>query len=102
MAVPVVEAGLERMACAAVAGDRGYGSEPFRSWLVARGIDAVIPRRRHARAADDHDVARSTERNRVERLFNRLKRFRAVATRYDKLLVSYHAMITIACILEWL
>jgi transposase len=42
------------------------------------------------------------ERNRVERAINRLKGFRAVATRYDKLEVTYHASLTLACIRLWL
>jgi transposase len=38
----------------------------------------------------------------VERCFNRLKRFRAVATRYDKRAVNYRAMVVIASLLIWL
>jgi transposase len=38
----------------------------------------------------------------VERLINRLKQFRRVATRYEKLAVSYVAMVTIAAVLMWL
>ena len=42
------------------------------------------------------------QRNHVERFFNRIKQFRRVATRYDKTLRSYRAMILIACILVWM
>ena len=38
----------------------------------------------------------------IERSINRLKRHRRIATRYEKLAVTYLAMVTIACILEWL
>jgi len=41
-------------------------------------------------------------RNVVERCFNRLKQFRAVATRYDKRAVNYRAMVVIASLLIWL
>ena len=42
------------------------------------------------------------ERNRAERLVNRLKRYRRVATRYDKRAVHYLAMVTLAAVLMWL
>jgi transposase len=42
------------------------------------------------------------ERNRVERLINRLKQFRRVATRYEKLAVNYLAILTLAATLLWL
>jgi transposase len=42
------------------------------------------------------------ERNRIERLINRLKQFRRIATRYEKRAANYLAMITIAAILLWL
>ncbi|HUZ03384.1 MAG TPA: transposase, partial [Thermomicrobiaceae bacterium] len=38
----------------------------------------------------------------IERTINRLKRYRRIATRYEKLAVTYLAMLTLACILEWL
>lgn len=48
------------------------------------------------------DRAVYRERNRVERLINRLKQFRRVATRYEKRAVNYLAMVTIAAIRLWL
>ena len=55
-------------------------------------------------AAGDHrnSTERYKDRNQIERAFNRLKQFRAVATRYDKLRARYHATVTIASIMIWL
>lgn len=48
------------------------------------------------------DRAAYRERNVVERLINRLKQHRAIATRYEKLAETFHALLTLACILLWL
>ena len=86
-----------------VVGDTGYTGRPVRTYLRRRGIGAVIPRRRtEARRGVRFDRAAYRDRNRIERTINRLKQHRAIATRYDKLAVSYHALLTIACILHWL
>jgi transposase len=70
--------------------------------LRRRGIDPVIPRKKGERRAGRFDREAYRERNRVERRINRLTQNRASATRYEKLEVSYHALLTIACILLWL
>jgi transposase len=85
-----------------VAGDKAYSSGKVRRYLRRRGIGAVIPRKANERRTGRFDQAAYRERNRVERLINRLKQFRRVATRYEKLAVSYLAMVTLAAILIWL
>jgi transposase len=86
-----------------VVGDTGYTGRPVRSYLRRRGIRAVIPRRRtEARRGVRFDRAAYRDRNVVERLINRLKQHRAIATRYEKLEVSFHALLTMAGILLWL
>lgn len=86
-----------------IAGDKGYTGRPVRQALRRRGIGAVIPRRANeSRRGVRFDRAAYRERNVVERTIIRLKQHRAIATRYDKLEVSYHVLLTIACILPWL
>jgi transposase len=95
--------GRPRVRPARVVGDKGYTGQPVRTYLRRRGIGAVIPRRAtESRRGVRFDRAAYRARNRIERLINRLKQYRAIATRYEKLEVSYHALLTIACILLWL
>jgi len=86
-----------------VAGDKGYTGRRIRGYLRHRGIGAVIPRQRHEpRRGVRFDRAAYRERNQIERTINRLKQYRAIATRYEKLAETYHALITIAAIQLWL
>jgi transposase len=95
--------GQIRVRPARVAGDKGYTGRKIRRSLRRRGIGTVIPRlRNEPRRGVRFDRAAYRERERIERLINRLKQFRAVATRYDKLAVRFHATVTLAAIVLWL
>ena len=76
---------LQREEVKAVSGDRAYDSDAIRQALAQANKEAVIPSRSNRTHLPDYDREKYKQRNRVERLFNRLKHFRAVATRYDKL-----------------
>lgn len=83
-------------------GDRGYSNGMARQELQRRGIQAIIPPKRNHGDPATYDQAVYRERNRVERAIVKLKRFRRVATRYDKRQVHYLAMVTLAMIIDWL
>lgn len=80
---------LTREEIRAVGGDRAYDSDAIRALIAAAGKEAVIPPRSNRRAPADYDKEKYKGRNQVERLFNRLKGYRAVATRYDKLAAMF-------------
>jgi transposase len=84
-----------------VVGDKGYSSEKVRGYLRGRGIGMVIASQDNERRARRFDKAAYRQRNVVERLINRLKQFRRVATRYEKRAANYQAMLTIAAIVLW-
>ncbi len=92
--------------------DKGYTSRANRELLRKRGIKATIPERddqlrhrknRGSRGGRPHAFDRVAYRGRnvVERCFNRLKQWRGVATRYDKLARNYRAGIVLASIFLW-
>jgi transposase len=85
-----------------LAADKAYSSGVIRSALRRRGIQPVIPTKSNERPDPSFDRDAYRERNRIERLINKLKQFRRIATRYEKRAVNYLAMITIAAILLWL
>jgi len=80
----------------ALLADKGYDANYI---VTAVGkAQAVIPPRSMRKSPRDYDKELYKERNLVERMFNKLKHFRRVATRYDKLAVTYLAFIHFAAI----
>ena len=103
-AVKRPKCGRPRLLPKRIVADKGYTSRDVRLYLRKRGVRMTIPHRsneRHGRKGPfDKEVYR--QRNRVERLINRLKQFRRVATRYEKRGENYRAFLTVAAILLWL
>ncbi len=80
----------------AVIADKAYDADPFVATLAQRGITPVIPPKANRKTQRPCDVALYCERNLVERFFNQLKHFRAVATRYHKLARNFLAGVQMA------
>ena len=86
----------------AVIADKGYDSNALVEHIEAQQAEVIIPPRSNRKALRDYDRHRYKARNLVERFFNRLKQFRRVATRYEKLAAHFAAMVRCACIVLWL
>lgn len=113
MRVPRLSAGRPRRRPETVIADKACASRAIRTGLRRRGIRAVIPERSDQIANRQRrgpvggrppafDAERYKARNVVERCFSRLKQFRAVATRFDKLAARYLAGLRLASLVLWL
>lgn len=111
--VPRLGPGRPRTRPDAVLADRAYTTGPIRAELRRRGIHAVIPEKSDQIAARERrgstggrppafDKDAYEGRNVVERSFALAKQWRGLATRYDKLAITYRAAVTISAILTWL
>jgi transposase len=78
--------------------DKAYDTDALRRSLAERGAEAVIPSTASRKTPIPHDREAYRQRNRIERMFCRLKDFRRVATRYDKLARNYAAGVHLAAI----
>lgn len=78
--------------------DKAYDSNAIRAKVEAKGIEAVIPPKSNRLDTIVYDKNRYKERNKVERLFNKIKQFRRIATRYEKLKANFLAFVTLALI----
>ena len=86
-----------------IVADKGYDSECIREQIVKKGARAVIPRKRNSLKGNaDMDWGLYRYQHLVENAFARLKQYRAVATRYDKLKRNYESMVAMACGYLWL
>lgn len=87
----------------AMVADKGYDSGKIRQQIINKGAQAVIPRKSNSVIGNaDMDWALYRYRHLVENAFARLKHFRAVATRYDKLKRNYQSTVAMACGFIWL
>lgn len=101
-AVVRAASGRPRLRPQRAVGDKGYRSKRIRQYLQRRGIRITIPRKKNERRTGRVDRSIYRERNRIERLINRLKQYRQIATRYEKRAANYLAMLTIVAIRLWL
>jgi transposase len=81
--------------------DRGYDTNAVRALVAERGAEAVIPSTTTRRVPLPYDRVAYRSRNRIERLWCRLKDWRRVATRYDKLAATYLSGALIAAIITY-
>lgn len=83
--------------------DKGYDSDPIRNQAREQNIVPVIPRRSNSKQPNpEFDKHLYKQRHLVENLFARLKHFRSIATRFEKLARNYRAIVALACTFIWL
>lgn len=86
-----------------VIADKGYDSNDIRDLITDKGAESVIPRKKNSKIGNDGmNWELYKLRHLVENLFARIKHFRAIATRYDKLSRNYESMVAMACGFLWL
>ncbi len=111
--VPRLDSGAPRRTPEQLIADKAYSSSANRNLLRHKRISIVIPersdqianrKRRGSAGGRPPELDRTTykRRNVVERAFNKIKQWRAIATRYDKLALAYRAGLLLALIIEWL
>jgi transposase len=77
----------------ALIGDKAYDADALIEMLDSRAITPVIPPRENRKEKRDCDFALYRERNLAERFWNKIKHYRAIATRYDKLARNFLAAV---------
>lgn len=83
--------------------DRGYDSEVLREKIRDKNAIPIIPRKKNSKVGnDDIDWCLYKYRHLVENVFARLKQYRGIATKYDKLKRNYESTLALACCMIWL
>ena len=85
-----------------VLGDKAYDSNAIRDLIESRGAVPNIPAKSNRKWKPCFSKTLYRERNQVERFFSKLKHFRRIATRYDKLAENFLAMVKLASLRLWL
>ena len=82
-------------------GDRAYDSAELRQWLSARGTKPVVPNKSNRKQPFSFDRKSYKQRHRIENAFCRLKDFRRIATRYDRLARNFLASVCLVASIVW-
>ena len=85
-----------------VIADKGYDSNGVLEKIAELGAVAVIPPRSNRKVQRAYNRELYKERNLIERAFNKLKRFRRIATRYDRKAVYFKSFLYLAASLMWI
>ena len=93
---------LEGLHAGYVLGDKGYDADALVQRLRTQGTEPVIPPRSHRLVQREYDRHLYKDRNLIERFFNRIKHFRRIATRYEKLARNFSSLLSLICILIWI
>ena len=81
--------------------DKGYDADWLRTDLRAQGITPIIPGKRGRKKRIRYDKQRYRERHLIENAFCRIKDFRRIATRYDKLAINFLSAVALATLLAY-
>ncbi len=92
---------LASFRAAHVIADCGYAAEPFIRLIEARGAEAVIPPHARSLSKRPYERWRYRERQLAECFINKIKHFRRVFSRFDKLAARYLAIVQCVCTLIW-
>lgn len=90
---------LQGYACAYVIADRGYAAETLHDWIIQQGATPVIPPHQKSKHPRDYDRWLYRERHLVECFINKIKHFRRVFSRFDKLARRYLGFVQLASVL---
>ncbi len=82
--------------------DRGYAAEHFIEYLLAHGIEAVIPPHQRAKVLREYDEWLYRERHLIECFINKIKHFRRIFSRFEKLDNSFLGFLYFTGTLIWL
>lgn len=93
---------LQDVECRIMVADTAFDAQYLREALAQRDVCTVIPSHPKRKVAYPLDSELYRHRNLIERLFCRIKHFRRVATRYDKLAARFASFVAIAACVAWL
>jgi transposase len=86
----------------ALIADKGYASAPLIEAVTAKGIEAVIPPKKNRRVQREYDRHLYRERHLIECFINKIKHYRRVFSRFDKLSKNYSGFLSFVSALVWL
>lgn len=93
---------IEGLDAACLLADKGYDADAILDECEAAGLESVIPPKRNRKIQREFDKDLYRERHLVENAFEKLKRWRGIATRYAKKTSSFLAAVHIRCLVIWL
>lgn len=100
--IKVAQSLIGSMHSTSVLADKGYDSDAFRAYLIGQDCVPVIPGRSNRKIAIEYDKVLHKERNYIERFFGKIKHFKRIATRCEKTIRNYSALLKLVGTLAWL